>query len=120
MSSAANKTIALKWFNAFNTKNIEDLLALYDKDARHYSPKLKQRQPETNGLIAGKAALQSWWEDAFKRLPTLRYEVQKLTADDEQVFMEYVRHVEGEPELTVGEVLEIKNGLIIASRVYHG
>ena len=59
-------------------------------------------------------------QDAFDRLPTLKYEVIKLTADDEQVFMEYIRHVDGEDDLSVGEVLQIENGLIIFSRVYHG
>jgi hypothetical protein len=50
----------------------------------------------------------------------LKYEVKKLTADAEQVFMEYIRRVQGEDDLSVGEVLEIKNGLIVFSRVYHG
>jgi hypothetical protein len=115
-----NATIALRWFAAFNAHDLEALLALYADDARHYSPKLKVRQPETNGLISGKASLRAWWRDAFYRLPSLRYEVVKLTADDEQVFMEYIRHVEGEEDLRVGEVLEIRDGLIVASRVYHG
>jgi hypothetical protein len=43
-----------------------------------------------------------------------------LTANDQRVFMEYVRHVEGEPDLRVGEVLEVEDGIIVASRVYHG
>ncbi len=115
-----NTAIALRWFAAFNAHDLEALLALYADDARHYSPKLKVRQPETNGLISGKAPLRAWWRDAFDRLPSLRYEVVKLTVDDEQVFMEYIRHVEGEEDLRVGEVLEIRDGLIVASRVYHG
>lgn len=119
-SANNNKSIATKWFKAFNDHALEDLLSLYDENARHYSPKLKQRQPETNGLIIGKAALRSWWQDAFDRLPSLHYEVVKLTADNEQVFMEYTRHVKGETDLSVGEVLEIKNGCIVFSRVYHG
>ena len=86
----------------------------------HFSPKLKLRHPETNGLITGKEALRSWWRDAFERLPSLNYEVVKLTADEEQVFMEYIRHVSGEEDLRVGEVLEVRDGLIVASRVYHG
>ncbi len=120
MSAQQNKEIANKWFEAFNEHNLEKLLALYHNEAEHFSPKLKFRRPETNGLIKGKRALREWWEDAFKRLPSLKYEVVKLTADDEQVFMEYKRHVLGEEILNVGEVLEIKNGLIVASRVYHG
>ena len=118
--ATANKQIALIWFEAFNEHNLEKLLSLYDDNAQHYSPKLKARLPETKGLIKGKEALRSWWQDAFDRLPTLQYEVIKLTADEEQVFMEYIRHVEGEEDLSVGEVLQIKNGLIVFSRVYHG
>lgn len=114
-----NKEIALKWFQAFNEHNLENLLSLYDDNAQHYSPKLKVRRPETRGLIQGKNALRSWWKDAFDRLPSLKYEVVKLTADEEQVFMEYTRFVDGEESLSVGEVLEIESGKIIASRVYH-
>ncbi len=115
-----HKEIALKWFEAFNEHDLEKLLSLYDNNAQHYSPKLKVRMPETLGLIKGKQALREWWKDAFDRLPSLQYEVIKLTADDEQVFMEYTRHVEGEENLSVGEVLQIDNGLIVFSRVYHG
>ncbi len=120
MSAQQNKEIAIKWFEAFNKHDLEKLLTLYHNEAEHFSPKLKIRKPETNGFIKGKSALHYWWEDAFKRLPSLKYEVIKLTTDDEQIFMEYKRHVMGEEILNVGEVLEIKNGLIIASRVYHG
>ena len=120
MSSAQNKQIAIKWFEAFNTRDLEKLLLLYSDQAHHYSPKLKIRQPETQGLIKGKNAMRSWWRDAFDRLPSLQYEVKKLTADEEQVFMEYTRHVDGEEDLQVGEVLQIENGLIVFSRVYHG
>ncbi len=120
MSAQNNKQIATKWFEAFNEHDLEKLLSLYNDNAQHYSPKLKIRMPETQGLIKGKQALREWWRDAFDRLPTLQYEVIKLTADDEQVFMEYIRHVNGEEDLSVGEVLQIENGLIVFSRVYHG
>ena len=113
-------TIAHEWFASFNTHDLETLLSLYADDAEHYSPKLKVRRPETEGWVRGKAALREWWRDAFERLPSLRYEVVKLTGDTEQVFMEYIRHVEGEEDLRVGEVLEIRDGVIVASRVYHG
>lgn len=119
MKSEELKHIANLWFQAFNEHNLENLLDLYDDSAEHYSPKLKIREPETNGLIKGKDALRNWWKDCFERLPTLKYQVNKLTADSEQVFMEYTRKVEGEEDMEIGEVLEIKNGKIIFSRVYH-
>lgn len=112
--------IARQWFDAFNEHNLEKLLALYHDNAQHYSPKLKLRKPETKGLITGKNALREWWKDSFERLPTLKYIPERFIANDSAVFMEYTRCVKGEENLSVGEVLEAKDGLIVASRVYHG
>ena len=112
--------IAKKWLQAFNDHDLEILLDLYDDQPEHFSPKLKIRKPETNGLIRGKAALSEWWQNAFDRLPALTYKEISLTANEARVFMEYTRMVPGEENMNVAEVLEIKNGKIIASRVYHG
>jgi ketosteroid isomerase-like protein len=101
------QSIAFKWFDAFNNHNLEQLLSLYDDDAEHYSPKLKIHKPETNGLVVGKQALREWWKDAFDRLPCLNYKVTSLTAN-------------GEENMLVAEVLIVREGKIIASRVYHG
>lgn len=120
MQTQKNKDIAQQWFAAFNTHQLEQLLNLYDDDAAHYSPKLKIRQPETNGLVRGKAALRAWWKDAFDRLPDLYYQQTSLTANNERAFLEYIRKVPGEADMLVAEVLEIQGGKIIASRVYHG
>jgi ketosteroid isomerase-like protein len=115
-----NRKIADLWFDAFNNHDIEKLLKLYHDDAQHYSPKLKIRRPATNGMVRGKLAMRDWWKDAFERLPTLSYNPVTLTADERRVFMEYVRNVTDEPDTLVAEVLEIKDGLIVESRVYHG
>ncbi|MBU3680450.1 MAG: nuclear transport factor 2 family protein [Flavobacterium sp.] len=112
--------IAYNWLTAFNEKQLENLLELYDDHAEHFSPKLAQRQPETKGLINGKETLRAWWADAFNRLPTLHYKPLTITANQDRVFMEYLRQVDGEPDLKVAEVLEIKNEKIVFSRVYHG
>jgi predicted SnoaL-like aldol condensation-catalyzing enzyme len=120
MSTEKNLSIAMLWFEAFNAHNLEKLLSLYDDEAEHFSPKLKIRHPETNGLVIGKEALKTWWKDAFDRLPTLHYKVTSLTSNADRVFMEYIRTVENEENILVAEVLEIKEGKIIASRVYHG
>jgi len=119
MTTEELNLLATAWLAAFNRKELDTLLALYHEEAEHYSPKLKVRQPETKGLIKGKAALRSWWKDAFERLPTLRYKAIRLTPFDNRVFMEYIRHVENEEDLYVGEMLEVHNGLIVASAVFH-
>lgn len=120
MDSVQLKSIAQHWLDAFNHRDLDRLLNLYDQNATHYSPKLKQRQPETHGSIQGREALRSWWADAFVRLPDLHYDLERLTASDDRVFMEYRRQLPGEPDLLVAEVLRIEHNLIVESRVYHG
>jgi len=115
-----NLEIAKAWLKAFNEHHLENLLALYDENAEHFSPKLKIRRPESQGLITGKVAMHDWWRDAFERLPSLSYKEVTITANDDRVFMEYLRTVDGESNYMVAEVLEIAKGKIIKSRVYHG
>jgi predicted SnoaL-like aldol condensation-catalyzing enzyme len=114
------QSIAFRWFENFNNKELDKLLSLYDDEAQHFTPKLKIHQPETKGLVVGKDAIKVWFNDAFERLPSLHYKVTSLTANSDRVFMEYIRQVENEDDMLVAEVLEIKNGKIVFSRVYHG
>ena len=114
------QSIAFKWFDAFNNHNLEQLLSLYDDDVEHFSPKLKIHKPETNGLVVGKQALREWWQNAFDRLPSLNYKVTSLTANCDRIFMEYIRSVANEENILIAEVLVVREGKIIASRVYHG
>jgi heme-degrading monooxygenase HmoA/ketosteroid isomerase-like protein len=114
------RKIAEQWLACFARRDLDGLLALYHDDATHTSPKIRARHPETAGLLRGKSALRTWWADAFARLPTMRYEASAITADARRVYMEYVRRVDGEPDLPVAEVLEVEGGQIVGSRVFHG
>ena len=114
-----NLLVLDKWIESFNSKDLDTLLSLYNNNAEHFSPKLKTRKPETNGLIKGKDQLRDWWKDAFQRLPKLHYQPNYSIADDKSVFVEYVRTVPGEVNLIVGEVLFFENGLIVRSKVFH-
>lgn len=120
MSSTKNREIAEAWMRAFNAYDVDALVALYAEDATHTSPKIRALHPETAGLLVGKAALAKWWKDSNARIPSLRYEAVAYTADDQRVFMEYLRHAPNEAPLPVAEVLEVRDGRIVASRVYHG
>ena len=108
-----------RWFEAFNTKNIELLLSLYHDHAEHFSPKLKIRKPETEGWIRGKDQLRAWWQDAFDRMPELHYQPNYFIAGEDRVFSEYLRTVPGEENLVVGEVMRFEKGLIVESKVFH-
>jgi hypothetical protein len=50
----------------------------------------------------------------------LNYKVKSLTANGDRIFMEYTRTADGEDEMHIAEVLDIRQDKIVASRVYHG
>jgi 8-oxo-dGTP pyrophosphatase MutT (NUDIX family) len=112
--------VARTWLQRFNARDLDGLLALYADDAVHTSPKLRDRKPETEGRLVGKAALRSWWADAFAALPDLRYEERAVTASGDRVFLEYVRRVPGQPDLVVAELYVVRDGRIQMSHVFHG
>jgi hypothetical protein len=114
------RTIAERWLACFEQRDLDSLLVLYADDATHTSPKIRVRHPDTGGVLRGKAAMRAWWADSFARLPSMKYVPVSITADRERVYYEYIRKVDGEPDMPVCEVLEVRDGLIVASRVFHG
>lgn len=108
------------WLRAFNARDLDALLALYGENAVHVSPNLRAKKPETGGRIVGKAALRSWWEEAFRALPGLRYESAVITAAGDRVWIEYDRVLSGEPTRKVAELLILRDGRIVESRVFNG
>lgn len=112
--------IARAWLDAFNAHDVPRVVSLYADECTHTSPTLRALHPQTGGKLHGKAALTTWWDDAMKRLPGIRYEMTALTADSRQVLIEYLRHAPSESVMPVAEVFEVRGGKITASRVYHG
>ena len=119
-SPEALRALAERWLAAFNGRDLDALLALYDDAAVHTSPNLRARDPQSQGKIVGKAKLREWWRDCFERLPGLRYDATRLTADGECVWMEYRRSNPGEADRDVAEVLRVREGRIVESRVHSG
>ncbi|MFA6908875.1 MAG: nuclear transport factor 2 family protein [Patescibacteria group bacterium] len=123
MTPEGLRAIAVAWLDAFNDRDIDALLKLYDENATHTSQALNVANSATQGLIQGQSQMRVWWTTAFEKHQTLRYILMHLWIDDAQSAMtiEYRRLVKGEPQAVMAEVLEVNQlGLIIRSRVYRG
>jgi hypothetical protein len=114
------ESIAREWIDAFNAYDVDRLVSLYDENATHTSPKIRALHPETGGKLIGKRQLSEWWRDSNRRIPGLRYQPTAIIANAERVIIEYLRHAPNEPPMPVAEAFDIRDGKIIASRVYHG
>jgi limonene-1,2-epoxide hydrolase len=120
MSVSDNLSLARAWLVAFNAHDVDGLVSLYAERCTHTSPKIRALHPESGGALHGKPALAAWWRDANARLPNLRYECVAMTANEDRVFIEYIRHAPNEPPMPVAEVFDVSDSRIVASRVYHG
>ena len=112
--------LAHAWIRAFNAHDVPALVALYAPDATHTSPKIRAMHPDTGGQLVGHEALTQWWLDSIQRIAGLQYEPTAFTASADRVFIEYVRHATGQPDMPVAEAFDVRDGKIVASRVYHG
>ena len=92
--------IARAWLDAFNAHDVDALVALYADDATHTSPKIRALHPDSGGKLTGKVTLATWWRDANRRLPGLRYEATAIVADETRAIIEYLRHAPGEAPRT--------------------
>lgn len=63
--------IAKMWIGAFNEHDIDELLALYHTDARHYSPQVEAERSNSDGWLRGKEQLREWWQGKFDEMPGL-------------------------------------------------
>ncbi|MEI8255065.1 MAG: nuclear transport factor 2 family protein [Deltaproteobacteria bacterium] len=113
-------SLAQAWIAAFNAHDVDALVALYAPEATHTSPKIRAQHPETGGRLVGRDALERWWRESNARVQGLRYEPTGYTADAGRVIIEYVRHAPGQADMPVAEAFDVRDGRIVASRVYHG
>jgi len=111
--------VARRWLAAFNAGDVEALIELYAEDAVHESPKVRKAMPGSDGKLVGKAAMRSWWQQAFSRLPGITYELTAVTSDSSRAVIEYIRRAPGEQPITVAEAFEVRDGKIVHSIVYH-
>lgn len=112
--------LARAWLAAFDARDVDALVALYAPDATHTTPRLRERLPETDGILRGASALHAWWSRSLADLPGLTYREIAVTTDAARAVIEYDRVVPGHPTERVAVSLVLVGARIVASRVHHG
>jgi ketosteroid isomerase-like protein len=74
---------AREWIAAWNTRDLDRVMAHYAPDIELSSPLAAERVPGSGGYIRGEAALRAYWEPALAANPELHFELEAvLTAVD--------------------------------------
>jgi heme-degrading monooxygenase HmoA/ketosteroid isomerase-like protein len=106
--------IAERWLACLGRQDVDGMVELYADDSTHWAPRLSQSP------LVGREALRAWWNDTFKKWPSLGYELLSITADASRVAVAFTRKIAGEPDIEIAHIFEIADGKIASSRVFYG
>jgi ketosteroid isomerase-like protein len=64
-----------QWISAWNSHDLERILALYAEDAEMTSDRVQALDLAVGGTLRGKANLRMYWGKAFQLLPNLHFDL---------------------------------------------
>ena len=82
-------TFATEWVEAWNTHNLDKILAHYSDDFEMSSPYISQIAQVSSGKLKGKPAVREYWRRALERMPALHFSLLKVLVGVESVTIYY-------------------------------
>jgi ketosteroid isomerase-like protein len=120
-TTAAIEHIFHAWDEALGAKDLDASTALYHPDATLESPLVCHLLGTQEGIVRGRAALRAFVERVFSHQPPQRRRHRTgFLSDGTRLTWEYPHQAPDGDQMDIVEVMEIRNGLIAAHRVYWG
>jgi len=111
---------AKSWIDAWNRRDIEQVLAVYADDLSFTSPTAL----ETIGrpTVVGKSALRDYWLQALARVEALRFDLDRIIWDEEasELGIVYTRHVNGSSKRALETFRFDASDRVVSTEVLHG
>ena len=83
---------AAEWIAAWNSHDLDCVLAHYEDDFEMHSPLIPVMVGEPSGRLQGKAAVGAYWAKALRTLPNLRFELVTVLSGVDSVTVCYKGH----------------------------
>ena len=109
MSTPDPAAFAATWVAAWNSHDVEAVLAHFDEDVVFTSPVAARVSPDSRGIVRGKIALRRYWALGIDLIADLHFTVERVFAGVDTLVIEY-RNQRGN---VVAEVLRFANGLVV-------
>ncbi len=91
LSPADAQAFADRWYAAWNSRNIDAIMACYDPAIEHSSPFIKRYNNTDDRFLRGITAVRDYFARALERNPTLRFDPMFVTTGLESVILVYRR-----------------------------
>lgn len=80
---------AREWIEAWNSHDLDRILAHYSEGFELSSPKIVELMGEPSGRLTGKAAIRPYWAKALARIPDLKFELLTVLAGIDSLALYY-------------------------------
>jgi hypothetical protein len=84
------KRFADQWIAAWNSHDVNAILAHYEEDVEYYSPMIQRVTGETSGRLHGKPAVRAYITKGLQRSPTLEFRLLHTFTGVGSVTLHYV------------------------------
>ena len=91
ISNRGPSELAAKWEEAWNSHDLDRILALYSEDVIFKSPRIRTVSGKESGVLRGKSAVRDYLCRIFDRRPDLNCYVDHVFAGVDSVALEYRR-----------------------------
>jgi ketosteroid isomerase-like protein len=81
--------LASEWREAFNSHDLDRILALYSDDIVFKSPRVRTISGVESGVLEGKSAVRDYWRRLLERRPNLECVVGHVFVGVDSVALEY-------------------------------
>lgn len=83
---------AQAWICAWNSHDLDRVLAYYEDDFEMSSPMIPVLAGEPSARLRGKAAVRAYWAEALRKIPDLRFELLSALGGSDCVVIYYLGH----------------------------
>lgn len=80
---------AHEWIAAWNSHDLERILAHYEDDFEMCSPLIVERRHEPSGVLRGKAAIRPYWARSLDAEPPIRFELLAVHVGPHRIALHY-------------------------------
>jgi ketosteroid isomerase-like protein len=120
LTSNEARAFAAQWAEAWNNRNIEQVLAHFREDVEFTSPTAQSVMGVPT--LRGKGSLREYWTKALARIAALRFTMDRIVwdPDSRELAIIYVADIDGKTR-RVSENLRFDSvGQVVAAEVFHG
>ena len=120
MTSDEARAFAAQWAEAWNGRNIEQVLAHFREEVEFTSPTALSVMGVPT--VRGKGSLREYWTKALARLASLRFTVDRVVwdPDSRELAIIYTSETDGKARRVSENLRFDAAGQVVAAEVFHG